>query len=240
MNEYVTIPKGDPQLKSHLSGTFSKTQRALPIKSLNVNPQSPHITFKLVDIAFINRPLWPIVLLKALRWNWLPLTLMPILFIYFDTWPKELNYTTLAVLSLLCLHFFVFLLNDYSDYMFGADRTEGAWVNPVLENGWMSAKQVYHYALIFLVIGIFCGLPILLVRPLVLLGISALAAIGLVGYSLRGVGFKGLGLGELVVYSCFGPPVSSWIGFCNHRRFQRKAFMFWVILGRTRSHLPEL
>ena len=236
MSEYVTIPKRDPQLRSHLNGTFSKTQRALPLKSLNVG--SSHITFELVNIELIDRPHLFIVLLKALRWDWLPLTLMPIFFIYCDFWRVEVNYTHIAhvMLSLVCLHFSVFLLNDYSDYMSGANRVEGARVNPVLDSGWLSAVQIYRYALLFLALGGVFGLPILLIRPFVLFPISILAIIGLIGYSLKGVGFKALGLGELVVYSCFGPLLAVGLVFATVGYFSMKHLclgLFWGGIAAT-------
>lgn len=232
----MTIPKNSPQLQSHLKGTFSKTQRALPVRSLNIDSQSPHVTFEIVDIEFIERPHLFLILLKALRWDWLPLTLMPTLFISFDTWATQVNYThmSLAVWSLICFHFSVGLLNDYSDYIFAP--IEDLRINPTLERGWLSAVQIGRLALVFLVLGILMGLPVLFSHPLVLLPISLISIIGLVGYSLKGVGFKALGLGELVVYSCFGPLLVMGLAFATTGSFHFKHLclgLFWGGVAAT-------
>ncbi len=236
VSKYITFSLGDPQLKNYLQGTFSTTQRAIPIPSLN--GYLSHITFRVVDIASISRPSWFVILFKSLRWGWLPLTCIPILFVYLGFRKGEVHGLSMALSlwSLLCFYLAVFLFNDSSDYITGTDGVGRYRINPVLKKGWMSAKQIHQYAKVWLLLGMGAGLPILWFRPFTLVIVSLFSIIGLVGYSLKGRGFKALGVGELVIYLCLGP--FSVIGFAfattGSFHFQHLLFgFFWGGVAAT-------
>ena len=234
MNEYITVSKEDVQFKGYLDGTFSDTLRAIPVRSLNVNTDPLYTTFQLINIRFIEPPHLYVVLLKALRWDWLFLTLMPVLFICVNAKFVGINYLHLILMmcSIACFHFCVFLFNDYSDYMSDTSRVEGAYVNPVLMRGWLSARQFYRISLLFFILGVVIGLPILLVRPLILFPIVLLIVVGLIGYSFG----KGLGLGELIVYLCLGPLLVTGLSVAMTGQFEIVHLflgLFWGWLAAT-------
>ena len=212
----MTFLVGSLDVKPHLRGTFSRTKRAIPIKSLNVkaNRSASYITFELVESPPRGCPHLLKVLLRVLHWDWLPLMLIPVSFIYFDVWAMGMNYFHLALIifSLSCFHFSAFLFNDYSNYMSILNFGSGRRTHQVLEEGWLSATQIHKLALVFLVMGGVAGVPILFIGPLTLFVISFFSMMGLIGYFFvkpsiikKMIGKYIVGLRELVVYCCFGP-----------------------------------
>ena len=193
-----------------------------------------YVTFQLVHTNDIHRPHLVVVLLRALRWDWLPLVLIPLFFTYMEValsvgvpWPHLLW----MIGCLICFHFFAFLFNDYSDYISGTSRVEGARINPVLKYGWMSAAQVYRLALLFFALGCLAGLPIFLTRPWALFPIVGSGLVGLVGYSFGKFGFKGLGLGEIVVYFCLGPLLVTGLAIAMTGDFHTKHLVLGLFWG---------
>ena len=49
MSQFVTINKSDDQFWDTMTGRFSKTQFAQPVRNLNVNSIDETVTFKIID-----------------------------------------------------------------------------------------------------------------------------------------------------------------------------------------------
>ena len=56
MRSLITVYRKDPSFISYIDGSFSKTHRAVPLRSLNVNSDLEQVTFELIEIGKILKP----------------------------------------------------------------------------------------------------------------------------------------------------------------------------------------
>ncbi|MCB0363286.1 MAG: hypothetical protein KDD35_11210, partial [Bdellovibrionales bacterium] len=77
--QYRTIARQDQQFMSHLLGTFSHYQRALPVDCFFANSSDERITFKIVPTKDIQSPGNFLAFLIGARLILLPLTMGPTL-----------------------------------------------------------------------------------------------------------------------------------------------------------------
>lgn len=209
---FITLKRSDKDFQSYLEGTFSKTLRALPIESVNVNSDAERVTFRLVPVHEIQRPKSWFWWLSVLRPQWSTLALSPLLatwaYLYSQGHILDGVACGFAFLSVLLFQIAVFLFNDYSDYIQGVDRMRPKDERDIIKKGWITAHRVHQLAFTALIFAMVSGAPLILRQPyfLVLAGLAAVVAV--VGYSFRHFGWKYWGLGEATVFLCLGPVVT--------------------------------
>ena len=179
-----------------LTGQFSKTQLAQPVRNLSVNSSDEMVTFKIVNNQSPS-------LFKAL-WQWYSLSkniylIFPILggLSYFLSQHEQIN-VGLIVSSFLALQFFLLsltLLNDYSDYVNGVDRINEYQSQKPLVQGLIRPFQAWQLAIGFLGLAFLSALYCFFIKPFVL--VMALAGL-VIGFGLFSTfisrQFKGLSL----------------------------------------------
>lgn len=213
--EFVTVKKSDPLFESLMLGTFSKNQRALPVRSYRgievARDQDvlDQMTFELVPIEKVRYlPLWRI-LLKASRPELLPLSLYPLIsVICLMVATNQIFFAgraLLAMLAIVSLHASVFLMNDASDHLKGLDAVSLNRGSRVIQNGHLTAKQMQNWAGVFLAWGALLGIPCVLLSARWLPFIAALAPLAMVGFNHRRFGLKYWGLGDGLIFLFFGP-----------------------------------
>ena len=182
MSQFVTINKSDDQFWDTMTGRFSKTQFAQPVRNLNVNSIDETVTFKIIDKHSLS-------LVGALI-RWYSFTrniylLFPILgglsYMMMIHGPASLS---LVVSSFFSLQFFLLALtlyNDFSDYVNGVDRINEYSSKKPLIQGWVRPYQAKQLAQLFLGLAFASGLYCFVAKPLTL--VLALAAM-LIGFSL--------------------------------------------------------
>lgn len=156
------------------------------------------VYWRALRLPFLTGSLWPVAVGVALA--------------YWQQGVWRTGFLGLTALGVAALHLGANLLNDYYD-AFGSDPinlyfTPFSGGSRVIQKGEMSAETVRALAYLLLGLGVFCGLV------LIYLGRPGVALIGLVGlaagyfYSATPVQLMSTGLGELTIFTAFGPPLT--------------------------------
>ncbi len=109
----------------------------------------------------------------------------------------------LTIFGVVCFQSATNLINDCYDYKRGLDKV----VTPVsgaVVRGWITVRQAITAAVIFMAVGCFCGIYLVMVAgwPVLLLGIVGVVIA--LGYTRNGVCLKYAGLGDLSVFMALG------------------------------------
>lgn len=246
MSEIVTLSRNSPDFEKYLRGTFSKTHRALPIKSLNVNTQSEVVSFNLVAKEKIERPAWTVIFLKAIRIRRFLFILFPLFYVLFEKLHRQ-NLRDPVILmtstfGLLFLYAAIQMRNDYHDHLNGLDRITTDTASPAIQKGWITAESVRKISWIFAGISFLCSLPVLFVFPKILL-IMIAAAVLLVWSLFRGhSSFKNSSVGELAFGVLVGPLLSLGYEISITGEMTSRIFFFgcvWGLFVLFRLHLQN-
>lgn len=213
--ELKTFLKSDPEFRRYLSGTFSKTARALPMRSLNVGTDREEVVFKVLELREIALPpffrRWAAIFkLHHLLW-----AMVPIFLILTKSWvdedPIDLGLALASIAGVTALLIGGNLFNDYWDHMSGVDRVHPQSSDRALQQGWVTAQATRFWAFVFLIVGIVCGLPAIFAR-VELLPFVAISAAGILVYGVFSWrGFKYRWGTELAMFWLLGPLLA--IGF---------------------------
>lgn len=237
---FVTLKKSDDQFLSYLEGSFSKTERALPQKSLYINTPQEQVTFKIVPTAELVQPHWFILFLKLFRWDSLSLSLGPALatYAYLISQKMVVNhfFAIMAIIAVLLLHTAVFALNDYKDHIVGVDRFNFLGGSQVIQLGWMTAYRVRELGIGLLILGSLLGGYLVLQQPVHLILVAFLVALFVIVNSFRGKGLKYLGFSEFFSFLCFGSFLT--YGFSRAASFHHSLPI--IILGIPFGYLATL
>jgi 1,4-dihydroxy-2-naphthoate octaprenyltransferase len=238
--EYVTLKKTDRDFFKYLDGSFSKSLRAIPQKSLNVNTAREQVTFQVLPAEAIFRPGLLVMFARLFRLEWLSLSVAPVLttYSYLAFNQISINHVN-AVLSLIAILFFhggVFALNDYKDHIQGIDRVNFRGGSQVIQKGWLSARFVRKLGMALCLMGALIGTFLVIQQPFFLMAVAAFIAISVLAYSFWGQGLKSLGFGEIISFFCFGPLLT--YGFSRATGY----FHTWeiLVLGAPFGHLAAL
>lgn len=231
MSRYVTFTKQDTEYPRYLWGSFSKEERAIAVKSLNVNTSEESITFEIQpkkNISFKEK--W-IASLKIPR---LILVLLPLFILFFTTMRvTEMDHpleSFLATLGVIFLHYFAIYRNDYKDYVIGTDRVSDENDNLIMK-GYYSAIELKRVALVCLGIGILLGLPSVILNPVILPMLSLVAVFAAIIYSGMGWGSKNRPLGEFFVFLTYGPLLALGYQFTLVGGYNYEGLAIGVICG---------
>ncbi len=189
-SELVTLARGSPDFEPYLLGTFSQTQRALPLKTLNANSQSETVTFQVVPIQSIRRPSFWLFLALTFKVNNFLLVLFPLFLILVKNIADGTLLDPLAASISTCGVLFAFislsLRNDYQDHMQGVDRVIVDRGSRSIQRGWTTALEVKRYSVLFLVLALLCALPVVIVSPEVLSILAVSCVAGFWAFQLGG------------------------------------------------------
>jgi 1,4-dihydroxy-2-naphthoate octaprenyltransferase len=209
VKEVKTLSKGSPDFLPYLLGTFSKTHRALPIRTLNANSLRETVTFEIKPVSEIEKPSWPVLLAHLLKVRAFILILFPVYLILVkntaDKTIKDPLVVMISTLGILCAYIAVNLRNDYTDHIKGLDRINPQAGSRVIQNGWMTASEVRHWAHFFVILAlVFSGL-VIIAFPMVVGVVLLTIMIGIWAQFLKKGSFKYHKGGELFVFLLLGP-----------------------------------
>jgi 4-hydroxybenzoate polyprenyltransferase len=192
LSQFVTIAKTDKQFWPMLTGRFSKTHFAQPVRNLYINSANETVTFKLIEKKSFTT-------FQALV-HWYSLTrniylIFPIVggLSYLIAAHGIPSYE-LIVSSILSLQFFLLALtlyNDYNDYVQGTDRINENNSSRPLMQGLMRPYQALQLSYIFLFLSFgfasYCFLvnPITFLFALLALFVGSLQTINLFGKAYK-------------------------------------------------------
>lgn len=231
--DLVTLSKSHPKFEEYLLGTFSETQRALPIQTLNVNTPREQVTFKILRDEDIQSPPAWFVWLKVLRPWQLGALLLSIAIILISPGVSipRWEIAALSVLGTICLYISLYLRNDFHDHCYGIDRLQSTGGTQVIQRGWLRAVTVSRASWIFFVVGLLLGLPVVFSSPLILLLVGVMTFLGVLGLSLRTWGLKYRIGSEALSFLLMGPLLSIGLGLAVFGEWDLQWIYIGLILG---------
>jgi 1,4-dihydroxy-2-naphthoate octaprenyltransferase len=205
----VTLRKQDPLFQAYLTGHFSKTERALPIQSLNVDTETEQITFEIKNKSDIAMPHWIFKWPTVLRFKSMAQVTVPLLLVLaknlLDETVTDLALGLLAGLGAIVLYVGLNLFNDYIDHLRGLDRIYPEAGNRAIQKGWVAAWTVRAWAIGYLCVGGLLGLPALLGHSEILWLVVVITGLGFLGIVLAKRGRKLNRLSEFLAFLLLGP-----------------------------------
>lgn len=209
---FRTLSQNDPDFHSYLLGTFSKTERALPVQSLNVGTKSEQIVFQIVPLNEIQMPSFlskwlAIFKIHHLLWVVAPAFLM-LAKVWLDEQVLDLELSAFALLGVVFLLSGCNLYNDFLDHVSGVDRLQQNQSQKALQKGWVTAADTRFWALVFIGLGILLGLNPLLEREELLSWVLLPTSLALIYGIFSWRGFKYRWGAELALFCLMGPLLS--------------------------------
>lgn len=247
MSEIVTLNKNSPEFEKYLLGTFSKKMRALPVQSLNVNTDQETVTFKIVSLSEIDRPLALLVWLKTIK----PRNFLYILFPLFLVLSKNLIDRTIqdvwtlifSTLGVIYLYISLSLRSDYLDHMKGIDRINPEMGSQSIQKGWLTASRVRFASTLFAIMAFLCSLPVFIAFPQILIFLLATFFIGIVAFFSPRWSFKEFVGGEILIFILGGPLLVTGyeVALAGSSRLETLMLGFvWGWLAAFPQHLKNL
>jgi 1,4-dihydroxy-2-naphthoate octaprenyltransferase len=235
VSRFVTLSKKDSEFQSYLLGTFSETERALPIQSLNVNTLNEQVTFKIVPISSLAMPTFMQKWLTILRVHTLTLVLLPIFLVLVKNLAdaERFNYVVAlcSCVGVALLHCAVNLRNDFYDHLSGIDRVNPERGSRAIQQGWITASQVKKLSWFIMILSLVAGLPALVNEPRLIL-LVALSAIGVFwGYSASPSGFKYPRWNEFGAFILLGPLLTVGFEMSGKRDFDFETVFLGSLCG---------
>lgn len=205
MSQLITISRDDKQFWPMLTGRFSKTHFAQPVKNLYVNSADETVTFKIIEKNSLS-------LTGALA-QWYSLArniylIFPILggisYLTATYGVGELDLIISSVLGLQTFLMSLTLYNDYSDYINGVDRVNDYSSKKPLIQGLVRPYQAQQLAVVLLGASVLFSLYCFIQRPMTL--VFALLALG-IGFFFSSpiINKKYKGLSVVMTFILAGP-----------------------------------
>ena len=231
LSEFITLSRKNKQFRLFLTGRFSKTHFAQPIRNLNVNCSDEVVTFKIIERKSPS-------LLGALK-QWFSLsrniylTFPVIVGLSFLFYRYGGGAYELILFSFLSLEFFfmaLVLYNDYSDYVNGVDRVNEHNFDKPLVHGLIRPYQAYHLSVIFLFFSFLFGSYCFFRKPLI---VVLVLWVLFVGFTFTSMAFnrryKGFNLFN--TFWMTGPLLILGYEFLLYDRFSLASALLGGILG---------
>jgi 1,4-dihydroxy-2-naphthoate octaprenyltransferase len=234
-NQLVSVERSDPQFQALLDGSFSKIERALPIKSMNVNSAQERVLFQIVPARMLKKPAAWAIVARALRVEKWPLVLVPpILLLSFSPKPLEVLPWPLilsAVLGAFFLFISVHLYNDYQDHMAGVDRLVSGAGSQIIQKGWVRAIDILRFSQVALTAGIVFGAVAAAQSTYHLWAVAGIALVGILAHSAPKFGLKYRGWGEWLAFVLAGPALSTGLEIIAFGMWTWRGLIFGALWG---------
>jgi len=233
--DFITLTRDDPDFDKYLRGTFSRTERALPVETYHAQTYRERVTFRIVPRDQLDVPHWTVIYFWSCRPELWALTLGPAVAGWlahrhslgaWDRWPSWF-----ALIGIFFLQTAGFLYNDVQDHLRGADRLNRRRGSQVIQKGWSSAAEMERWSYVNLALAISFGVPAFLNAPLPLAGVCAGAALSLV-IILRGIGTR-YGLCDLALIALFGPLLTTGVALASFGQTSWPDVALGITFGAT-------
>ena len=209
VDRFKTLSQAEPEFRSYLDGSFSKTHVALPVRSLNIGSAAEQITFEVVANDALKLPGWGHVAWTLIRPASLVFSVGPMIAVLFFCASAGFRVDRLigvtSFLGVVLFQIAMNLFNDYGDHIKGQDRLRPQGGSRAIQKGWIRAFWVKRLAWIFLGGAVLLGLPAAfysLFRVSVIAGMALLVALEFAFGILR---LKYRGWAEGLAFLLMGP-----------------------------------
>jgi hypothetical protein len=210
MAEFRTAKKGTPEFEQLIRGTFSGTQRALPVQNLRVGSRDEEVTFEIVERAQIKSKFAYFGFLGPKK---LLLILFPVFYFAMESWNKPLILSSEMICIVLGLLFSILAVQikvDIQDFISGYDRIRSDKNRLVLVNGVKTVAELDRDFKIFSGLAIILAIIPIIYQPHRILSALVTLLLFYIGYEL-GTRQKDRLLRDVALAVIAGPCLAYWI-----------------------------
>lgn len=243
-SRFLTVPRSSQQYQKLIEGTYSETERAIPVGSFNIRSHSQDVTFRLVPVKPQEKVNRFQVIWRGLRPKFLTITLAPLVLTLLVNWrlqlPIDWFLAGVSMVSMMFFHFAIFLLNDYSDHLKGVDQINQAKGSRIIQNGWVSGRSVKNWGFFNVGLGVILGIPALLSHPIAIGFIGGFGLVIVLGYSRATQRLKDYGMREIFISLCLGPLMVSGFSITISNQISVSAIFVGLIFGWMASLIFQI
>jgi len=159
-------------------------------------PNKLQIWLQEIRAPFFTAVIVPVVLASIIAW--------------YDGAPVQIGYFFLTLIASIFLHAGANVINDYADHISGCDAKNEDYIRPftggsrMIQNGFLSAKEVLSGAILFLAISTVLGLILAFTKGMPILYLGLIGTFCAVFYTLPPFNLVARGIGEILLGLCFG------------------------------------
>ncbi len=210
---YKTFKKSEPEFESHLMGTFSHTEVALPVKTLNVGTIEETITFEIVKAADIQRPSYFIYLAHLIKLHSYLLIMVPLFFVaaknYLDDRLFDPFSFFMGTVSMLFLYAGLNLRSDLNDHISGYDRVLlSASPKPILK-GWITGAETSFLSWVLMGVAAVLSIPVFILQHEEIRVVLVILLLLILGQFFKKNSYKNQHFGEVILFILIGPGLCS-------------------------------
>lgn len=231
---YKTLSKTEPDFKKYLLGSFSNTEVAIPVQSLNVDTESETITFEIVPKNQIQRPSVFKFVERLFKLKSFHMILVPLFFVfcknYVDDRLFDVNNFIYASAAMLFLFAALNLRNDVNDHISGYDRIVESSKSPI-QKGWITAQELSHLSWLLIFAAAFLARPVLMAQPESVRVVAVVLILVLVGQFFKKNSYKNQRFGEFILFLLMGPALLSGYQVSMGAGVDTEVLVFGVLWG---------
>lgn len=208
-SRFLTVSRRDPEFSSYLDGSFSKTQRAIPVRSLNVDSLKEEVTFEIKPLNSLERPSVLEVAGELARLPALALSVGPMMVTLGSCIARDMDVLKgvafTSFVGVVFFHVAMNLFNDYGDHIKGEDRLRTRSSGGAIQKGWVRAIDVKRGAWALLGLAALFGLPAVLWHFAPVAIVAGLALLAGLEFGFQRFRLKYRGWAEILAFLLTGP-----------------------------------
>ncbi len=210
---YKTLKKSDSEFKAFLMGTFSHSDVALPINSLNVGTADEIVTFEIVPRTQIRRPMYFVYLAHLIKVRSYLLIMVPLFFVAAKNFLDDRFFDPvsflMATLSMLFLYAGLNLRSDLNDHVSGFDRVLHSSSPKPLLKGWITGSETSFLSLVLIGISSLLSIPVFILQREEIRVVLVVLILFILGQFFKKNSFKNQRFGEVILFLLMGPGLCS-------------------------------
>jgi 1,4-dihydroxy-2-naphthoate octaprenyltransferase len=213
MSRFITLKKSDADFSKYIWGTFSMTERALPIESLNTGTIQESITFEIKSLSEIAQPSSMAIFSRLIKWNYFFLLFIPLFYVFVKNLVFQRIFDpasfVLAAVSSIFLFAGLNIRNDVLDHISGFDHIVKTIGKKPLLLGWTTADSANHVGWILCIIAMALAVTVCIHQPEAIRVVGVTLTLFLFGNFLNKNNYKFSHFSEFILFLILGPALCS-------------------------------
>jgi 1,4-dihydroxy-2-naphthoate polyprenyltransferase len=209
----ITLKKTNVDFNRYLMGTFSETEVAIPIQSLNLGTQNETVTFEIVPLDQIQRPNYFLYWLHLIKLKSFLFFLLPLFAVLTKNYVDDSLRDPLSLLFTIIGGVLIFagfnIRQDVNDHVSGFDRVFSPSVPKPILRGWITASEASFLSWFLIGLGVLICIPSFLLQQELIRVAIVLSLIFIVARFAFRNSFKTREVGEVAMFLLAGPGICS-------------------------------